>query len=916
MTRHLRIALAGALVPLGWLSAGSIPEPPTLVYGRVVRLMGGREFPVTTGTLSWTIRPTAAGTPAVTLSTVLGSRADGALCYRMAIPHEALIAGLAVSAGAVPLTAAETIHELAEITVDGVPARPLLASSAYLALSQAGRGKGHRVDLVLGDAAGDTDGDGLPDLWETAFGLNPDENDADADPDGDGLSNRQEYARGSDPRTDNRAPAMLTAHLTAYASCRTGVLLDVADSDTPPAGLTITLADAPAGARLLLTAAGGGETVLAQGSSFTLADVHAGKLVLEELAGSTDPRSVRFLLNDDTPGRQAVSVDLPVAVSRPAAMASGWLTQAPARLEEVLSVTGLALPADRTEQVAWVAGRWFGRTIWQADAPHAPADFAAPGAAVLLGGPGDDTLTGSNASDLLCTGAGADTLAGGGGADVFLFEAGMTGAKTVADFSASEEDTLDFSAVLRGPSNRLSDYLRATVSGPDVVLDIDASGRAAAYADGSVRLLGAADSFDLAALWASGRIVAATLTSPTLVTATVAEGDGQASETGPRAGRFTLRRLGRLEGPLTVAFDLAGSAVWGSDYEPVPRTVTFPAGAAVITVDIVPLVDNVVEPVEKVILTVLPGEGYEAGAPSTASVDIADLAELVSLRAVEAQALVAEGQPGTILVQRTGMLARPATVWLSVRGTAAPGTDFAALPARVSFAAWETAVYLDVQPLPTAAIAGACESVVVTLQPDPAGQYTVGDPPAATVWLYADAAAAVDSNGDGLSDREDGDFDGLSLAEEALLGSDPTVPTLVLQRGWNLVAVPGLPAGEQTLAAQLGAGFRGFVWGWENNQYVLLTDQPMQPGRAYLVCVAEDVILDLRGLVPGSGEVTLAPGWNLVGPIRGGRWPGDAPGPVYRLGSYGAYELLDPLFLRPMTGYWVYSPAAATAQLP
>lgn len=52
--------------------------------------------------------------------------------------------------------------------------------------------------------ASDRDGDGLPDDWEIAHGLNPDRADgadgADGDPDGDGFTNRQEYVSGTDPR--------------------------------------------------------------------------------------------------------------------------------------------------------------------------------------------------------------------------------------------------------------------------------------------------------------------------------------------------------------------------------------------------------------------------------------------------------------------------------------------------------------------------------------------------------------------------------------------------------------------------------------------------------------------------------------------------------------------------------------------
>jgi hypothetical protein len=48
--------------------------------------------------------------------------------------------------------------------------------------------------------APDTDGDGIPDAWESQYGLNPNNPaDANQDPDADGMSNSQEYIAGTSP---------------------------------------------------------------------------------------------------------------------------------------------------------------------------------------------------------------------------------------------------------------------------------------------------------------------------------------------------------------------------------------------------------------------------------------------------------------------------------------------------------------------------------------------------------------------------------------------------------------------------------------------------------------------------------------------------------------------------------------------
>jgi K319L-like, PKD domain/Fibronectin type III domain len=64
------------------------------------------------------------------------------------------------------------------------------AGSNYIVLVQA-------MDTAV--VAGDGDGDGMTDTWESAVGLNPSQFDAHDDPDGDGLTNLQEFWLGTDP---------------------------------------------------------------------------------------------------------------------------------------------------------------------------------------------------------------------------------------------------------------------------------------------------------------------------------------------------------------------------------------------------------------------------------------------------------------------------------------------------------------------------------------------------------------------------------------------------------------------------------------------------------------------------------------------------------------------------------------------
>lgn len=107
-------------------------------------------------------------------------------------------------------------------------------------------------------------------------------------------------------------------------------------------------------------------------------------------------------------------------------------------------------------------------------------------------------------------------------------------------------------------------------------------------------------------------------------TVSVINTDASASENGG-GGLFTFTRAGgSTASPLTVLFQLGGTASNGNDYQQLLGTVTIPAGATIATVEIKPIDDSAVEGNETVTATIMASDSYTVAAASAASVTIAD----------------------------------------------------------------------------------------------------------------------------------------------------------------------------------------------------------------------------------------------------------------------------------------------------
>ncbi|MBM3845131.1 MAG: hypothetical protein FJ405_02435 [Verrucomicrobia bacterium] len=179
--KHI-VTLTGML----WLFSSALAYPPAphhMFYG-MVRDEYGEPIDMSEATVFIQSTNGIGTTAPVAISTEPG------INYRLIVPMES---GRSLKVSPIPVTG---LPQSAPFQI-----RVKIRSNSYLPIEMTlprplGEPSGNtRLDLTLGV---DLDGDGLPDAWEIANGLNPrDPKDGNSDADGDGISNRDEYLSGT-----------------------------------------------------------------------------------------------------------------------------------------------------------------------------------------------------------------------------------------------------------------------------------------------------------------------------------------------------------------------------------------------------------------------------------------------------------------------------------------------------------------------------------------------------------------------------------------------------------------------------------------------------------------------------------------------------------------------------------------------
>jgi hypothetical protein len=179
-----------------------------------------------------------------------------------------------------------------------------------------------------------------------------------------------------------------------------------------------------------------------------------------------------------------------------------------------------------------------------------------------------------------------------------------------------------------------------------------------------------------------------------------------ASEKNLEEGTFEFKRNNSDHGDLTVYFSIQGTATMGSDYQSFTDSVVFTGNQTVIKKSITPIADIIKEGQESVVITILPAKEnrvikYTVGTPNTDQVIIDDnyTEPQVSIVVIKKNALEQNLEESVVEFRRSHSEYGDLTVYFSVTGTAAMGSDYQSFTDSLVFTEKQTAIQKKITPL-------------------------------------------------------------------------------------------------------------------------------------------------------------------------------------------------------------------------
>ena len=130
--------------------------------------------------------------------------------------------------------------------------------------------------------------------------------------------------------------------------------------------------------------------------------------------------------------------------------------------------------------------------------------------------------------------------------------------------------------------------------------------------------------------------------------------------------------------------------------------------------------------------------------------------------------------------------------------------------------------------------------------------------------------------------------------------------------GWNLISFPVIPT-DTTPDAIFGEALIG-IYTWDGSNYVVPIN--VEPFVGYWILVLGDVTIPVTGAPVGTDDITLSPGWTLMGPGYTSTLSGDVFLGYNQIVTWDGQEYVSSAILDSGVGYWALVLTETTVTLP
>jgi hypothetical protein len=172
-----------------------------------------------------------------------------------------------------------------------------------------------------------------------------------------------------------------------------------------------------------------------------------------------------------------------------------------------------------------------------------------------------------------------------------------------------------------------------------------------------------------------------------------------------------------------VSLSISGSAVSGTDYNPVDPVVTLGAGSTSATVTVDTLNDKTIQPNKYIDVALGQSSAYTIGSNSSTVITISGSAAVPTVNLSSATTYLQKGQPYDVTIGLSEADSSPLTIALAYAGSATPGVDYTVPGGTIVVPAGQTSLQLAI-PTITDNLVEADQTLTVSLAPSAA--YEIG----------------------------------------------------------------------------------------------------------------------------------------------------------------------------------------------